>query len=421
VRRRGETIGALSLWSTRANAFVASDVAFLEAVAGQYGQALHRAEGYESEHRTSQALQRRLLSDVPVLHDRATIVTRYQPASSEVAVGGDWYDVVPLGQDRLAVVVGDVVGSGVEAAAVMGQLRSALKGIAFVSPEPVVVLDALDQLAAATAGAPAATVCYALVDLAAATVRFSRAGHPPPLLVSGGTDGDARFLFGHADLPLGLRQGGRREATADLAPGDVLLLYTDGLVERREEGLDVRLELLRTSAAKARRDTVDGLVDDVLEGCIGGVRLRDDLAVLALRDEPAGPERFRVIVPASARQLGPVRHALRDWLLERGVDEDHAGEVLLATSEAATNAVEHAYRDGAGGPELVGVMATLEGDEVVVDVRDTGRWKARPSDTTRGRGLAIARQLGDLEVRSGPSGTTVTFRSSVSAARTRAR
>jgi len=354
-----------------------------------------------------------------VLHDRATIVTRYQPASAEVAVGGDWYDVVPLGHDLLAVVVGDVVGSGVEAAAVMGQLRSALKGIAFVSPEPVAVLEALDRLAAATAGAPAATVCYVLVDLAAGTIRFSRAGHPPPLVVR--ADGDAEFLPGHADLPLGLRVGGRRESTADLAPGDVLLLYTDGLVERRDASLDVRLEVLRSAAASADRDTVERLVDDVLDVCIGDGGLRDDLAVLALRDEPAGPDRYRIVVGASARQLAPMRHDLRDWLQQQGLDRHHVNEIVLATSEAATNAVEHAYRDGVGGAELVGVTATVDADDVVVTVRDTGRWKARPSDTTRGRGLAIARQLGDVEVRSGPSGTTVTFRSSISAARTRAR
>ena len=420
VRRRGEAVGAISVWSTRPGAFGATDVAFLEAVATQFGEALPRAEGYELEHRASQALQRRLLSDVPLLHPRATIVTRYQPASTDVAVGGDWYDVVPLGRDRLAVIVGDVVGSGVEAAAVMGQLRSALKGIALVTPEPVAVLQTLDQVAASTAGAPAATVCYALVDLAAGEVRFSRAGHPPPLVVP--ADGEAaHFLTGFADLPLGLRHGGRREASAAFGADDVLLLYTDGLIERRDAGLDERFEVLRTVAARARRHPLDDFVDDVLAGCVGDQRRRDDLAVLAVRDEPPGTNRFRVLVPARGQELAPLRRSLQAWLVEHGVDELAAGDAVLATSEAATNAVEHAYRDSNGGGELLSVTATSDGDGVVIEVRDTGRWKARPSETSRGRGMSILRRLGSLDVRTGPTGTTVRFRSSLRPDRTRAR
>ena len=421
VRVRGEAVAAISMWSTRAAAFGPTEVAFLEAVAAQLAQALPRAEGYDVEHRASQALQRRLLSDVPLLHPRATIATRYQPSSAEVAVGGDWYDVVPLGRDLVAVVVGDVVGSGVEAAAVMGQLRSALKGIALVSPDPVAVLQTLDQVAATTAGAPAATVCYALVDLAAGEVRFSRAGHPPPLVIPAAPGGEARFLQGFADLPLGLRHGGRRQASADLAPGDVLLLYTDGLVERRDAGLDERFELLRTVAGAARRDAVEHLVDDVLAGCVGDGRLRDDLAVLAVRDEPPGPDRFRVLVPARPQELRRLRLALQAWLVERGVDEIAIGDSVLAVSEAATNAIDHAYRDAAAGAELLSVTATVDAGDVVVEVRDTGRWKARPSATSRGRGLSILRQLGALDLRSGPTGTAMTFRTTVSEGRTTGR
>jgi PAS domain S-box-containing protein len=416
ILHHGDVVGALALWSTVPDAFDAADVRFLEAVAGQASQALVRAEGYEVEHRASQALQRRLLSDVPVLHDRATIVTRYQPAVGGMTVGGDWYDVVRLGPARLAVVVGDVVGSGVDAAAVMGQLRSALKGIALVSPEPAAVLSGLDRLARVTAGAMGATVCYVVVDLEAGNLRFARAGHPPPLVA--GADGGARFVDGRADPPLGMGSGERHETTEPFATGDVLLLYTDGLVERRDAGLDERLELLRATAATATRASVDLLVEEVLDACVGSATLRDDLAVLALRDEPAGPERYRALVPASARELSPLRRSFRAWLVGAGLDDEAIDDVLLATSEAATNAVEHAYRDVVGDRPLVGVAAVATDDGVRVEVRDAGRWKARPSQTTRGRGLAIARALlGDVEVRTGPSGTTVSF----SSGRTRAR
>lgn len=415
ILHHGDVVGALSLWSTSPDAFDDGDARFLESVAGHAAQALRRAEGYEIEHRASQALQRRLLADVPVLHERATLATRYQPAVGGMAVGGDWYDVVRLGPDRLAVVVGDVVGSGVDAAAVMGQLRSALKGIALVSPEPAAVLTGLDQLARITNGAMGATVCYVVADLAAGELRFARAGHPPPLVA--GADGGARFLEGRTDPPLGMGRAERRETIEPFGEGDLLLLYTDGLVERRDAGLDERLEALRAAAAAARRDGLDLFVDDVVEACVAGATLRDDLAVIALRDEPAGPGRFRALVPASAAELSPLRHALRRWLVEAGLDDGAADDVVLATSEAATNAVEHAYRDVVGDRPMVGISAVAVADGVRIEVRDAGLWKSRPSQTSRGRGLGIARALlGDVEVRTGPSGTTVSF----SSGRTRA-
>ena len=421
VRRQAQSLGAIALWSNRPAAFGPRDVAFLEAAAAQYAQTLPRAEGYELEHRASQALQRRLLSDVPVLHERATIATRYQPASTDIAVGGDWYDVVQLDGERLAIVVGDVVGSGIEAAAVMGQLRSALKGIALVTPDPVAVLDTLDHVAAGIGGAPAATVCYVLLDLANGEVRFARAGHLPPLVVSTGPRGGAHFLEGHCDLPLGLRHGGRREATDRLAPGDVLVLYTDGLVERRNTVIDERLEHLRTVAASARDGSIEELVDGLLAGCVGDMRLRDDLAVIAVRDEPATADRFRRVISARAHELSPLRRALLAWLQERRIAEEVVDGVVLAANEAVTNAIEHAYGDVLGGAGHVLVVACADDTYVTVEVRDAGRWQARPSHTSRGRGLSMARQVGAVDVRSGPSGTTVTIRASLSGRRTRGR
>lgn len=408
VRIGPGTRAALSVWTTRPQPFDAPALELLEAMAAQCGQALRRAEGYDVEHRTSQILQRRLLSDVPVLHERATVASRYQPADITMAVGGDWYDVVHLGPDRLALVVGDVVGSGIDAAAVMGQLRSALKGIALVSSEPVVVLEALDRLARGTAGASAATVCYVLVDLAAGRAEVARAGHPPPLLIS--RDG-ACFVEAPADPPLGYARAARRTSTLDIETGhDVLFLYTDGLIERRENPLDERFDLLRDAAEKARRGVLEDLVDDVLVACAHGAPRRDDLAVLAMRDEPAGPDRFRTLVPALAQELSGMRHALRDFLFERAVAERVVDDVVLAASEAATNAVEHAYRDAFVGGGLMSVVATIDDAIVHVEVRDAGRWKAEPSATVRGRGLTITRAvMEEVIVRTGASGTTVSM------------
>lgn len=396
---------ALSMWLTRPRVFGDGDVELLEAMAIQCGEALARAEGYDVEHRSSQILQDRLLADVEVLHDRATVVTRYQPATPEVAVGGDWYDVVHVGPDRLAVVVGDVVGSGVDAAAVMGQLRSALKAVALASDSPVTVLEALDRVARTIAGAPGATVCYVVVDLAAGTAEVARAGHPQPLVVDAS---GAAFVDVPADPPLGFARRPRRATTIGLPSGSTLVLYSDGLVERRGIGLTERFDVLLQAAATARQGVLDDLVDDVVAACVAGAVRQDDLAVLAVRDEPAGASRFRALVPARARELAGLRHGLRDFLGAKDVARDVIDDIVLATSEAATNAVEHAYSDRYTSG-LVGIAATVDDDGTVrVHVRDAGRWKTQPSATSRGRGLGIARALmSDVVVRTGPSGTTV--------------
>jgi PAS domain S-box-containing protein len=410
--------GSLTLWARTPRRFGPAEVDLLQAIAAQCGQAMRRAEGYDIEHRTSQLLQRRLLSGVPVLDERATIVTRYHPAGRDAAVGGDWYDVVHLGPDRLALVVGDVVGSGIDAAAIMGQLRSALKGAAIVLGEPVRVLEALDDIAAGIEGASGASACYVLLDLAAEQATVARAGHPPPLRLPAGGQPEAAFVEAPADPPIGFRREPRRSVTIDLASGDALLLYTDGLVERRDAGLDERLEQLRVAASAVDIDggSLDAAVDEIVAACTAGERaLRDDLAVLAARDEPAGPDRFRRLVPALARELQPLRAALRSWLVdERGLGGPLVDDVVLSAHEAATNAVEHAYRDVYASGGLVSVVASSTGGVVCVEVRDAGEWKPWPSETVRGRGLAIARALMDeVDVRTGPSGTAVSLRRSV--------
>jgi PAS domain S-box-containing protein len=409
VMRAGRVEGTLTLSWRSPRVLAPTERSLLEAIAGQCGHALHRAEGYEAEKRTSQVLQRRLLSDVPIVDARATIVTRYRPANADLAVGGDWYDVVPLGPDRLAVVVGDVVGSGIDAAAIMGQLRSALRGIVAVEAEPVLVLESLDRLAASIDGASGATVCYADIDLAAGRARVSRAGHPPPVVV--GASGGARLLDEHPDPPVGFARWPRRAVDVALGPGDALLLYTDGLVERRGTLLTDRLYVLVAAVEAARRDVLDDLVDDVLAACGEEAPRRDDIAVLAVRDEPAGAERLRTVMPARARSLAPARHELRDWLHGAGVSETRVDDLVLATSELLTNAVEHAYRSPSVVPGLVSLAAHLAGDEVVVEVRDAGSWKPQPSGTARGRGLTIARAVvGSLALHTGPSGTTAVLR-----------
>lgn len=404
----GRPRGALTLawWAPRTLA--TSEAALLEAIAAQSGQALDRALGYDVEHHTSQVLQQRLLSDVPLVHERATLVCRYRSASAELTVGGDWYDVVPLGPDCLALVVGDVVGSGIDAAAVMGQLRSALRGILAVRDDPVAALRSLDRVAEGIEGAAGATVCCAVVDLAAERAWVSTAGHPPPVVVRAG--GGAELLEHLADPPLGFARRPRRSVEAPLPSGDALLLYTDGLIERPGTLLTDQLDRLVQAAGEADAEVLDDLVDAVLAACAHSGPARDDVAVLAVRDEPPGPDRFRRTAAALPREVGEVRRALVAWLAERGVHPEVVEHVALAASELATNAVEHAYRRTGLVRGTFSVTARA-GDRVVVEVRDAGTWKARPSGTVRGRGLAIARAVVEsVSLRTGPSGTTAVLR-----------
>lgn len=403
-------LGALTVWWSRPHRLLANERALLEAFAAVCAQVLQRARIDEVERQASATLQHRMLADAAVLQDGVTIGTRYQPGSSGLAVGGDWYDVVNLDDGRLALSVGDVVGSGIHAAAVMGQLRSALKGIALTDPDPARAISALDRVAHGIRGALGTTVCFVVLDPDRGVARFCRAGHPPPLLLDGG---GARFLMGNGGPPLGVSDSHREAVDVEIEPGSCLLLFTDGLVERRQESLTDRLEVLRVAAESASTSDIEDLLDHLVAACSTDDP-DDDVAVLAVCTAASESGRFHRLIPARAAELAQLRAALRVWLDDVGAG-DVRDDVVLAASEAATNAIEHAYLDvRSWEPVYIAVSGSYDDGEVVVEIRDAGRWKPRPSDTSRGRGLAIARAvMDDVRVRSGPSGTTVTLRRSL--------
>jgi phosphoserine phosphatase RsbU/P len=211
-------------------------------------------------------LQRSLLQSVPLEDRRLRVGAHYQPSVETLEVGGDWHDAFPLAADCIGIVVGDVVGRGIEAAAAMGQLRSATRALAGAGlGGPGHMLAALDGFATGLPLAHLATLAYAEVDLAGGAVRYACAGHPPPALVA--ADGSAKLLWDGRRLPVGVAPNSDPtvEGCATLAPGDQLLLYTDGLVERRGETLDDGLarlvEQLRDARADAPQETVDRLVE----------------------------------------------------------------------------------------------------------------------------------------------------------------
>ncbi len=260
------------------------DEIFLEALAGQCALALERARLYDRERRTAVALQKSLLpARLPQL-DGLEIAARFFPAEAEDAeVGGDWYDAYRLPTGEVALVIGDVMGKGVVAAAGMGRVRSALRALSMSDAAPEVVLDGLDLTFSATEGdEQLVTLVYAVLDPVTRWVRAGGAGHPP-LLHLPGDGGPPRYLTGTVGgTPLGLPEH-RGSIQFRLGEGDLLIGYTDGLIESRERDLDAALEIVAAVAAGVRDRPVADVVDVLAEAMTGGRPREDDVTVLAVR------------------------------------------------------------------------------------------------------------------------------------------
>jgi phosphoserine phosphatase RsbU/P len=206
------------------------------------------------------------------------VAARYV-AGANVGVGGDWYDVFHLPDDRIGVVIGDVVGNGLPAAIVMGRLRSALRAYALEFADPAEVLGKLDRKASYFEANTLATVAYGVIDTASERMDIALAGHLPPILALPGQE--AEFVTVPVGPPVGyhLAVTGRRSAVVDIPPGALLALYTDGLVERRGEDLDERLEQLRAAVHPAAPEMVCA---QVMAAMVGGRPAPDDIALVAV-------------------------------------------------------------------------------------------------------------------------------------------
>ncbi|WP_459644644.1 SpoIIE family protein phosphatase [Kineococcus sp. NUM-3379] len=316
LRGRDRTVGLLTVFTGPDRGVLETeDLTTAREVAARAGLALDNARLYAQQRGLAEGLQRSLLT-APPEPDHLQVVVRYEPAAEAAQVGGDWYDSFLQPDGATVLVIGDVVGHDTAAAAAMGQLRSLLRGIAFTTGEgPAGVLQRLDR---AVEGLQVGTTATAVVarleqdaDLLArhlTRLRWSNAGHPPPIVLR--ADGRIEVLAGEdADLLLGLWSGvPRAEATVDLEWGATVLLYTDGLVERRGQSLDEGLAALRDVLTEVAGGTLDQLCDGVLE------RLRpqvpeDDVALVAVRLHPqdrprpaeAGPNRIPPEVPPGPR------------------------------------------------------------------------------------------------------------------------
>ncbi|POX64548.1 PAS sensor protein [Streptomyces sp. Ru62] len=238
----GEVLGALDLKRTRTpDPFDEDDVILAGELASRAAIAIDNARWFQSVRNTALTLQRSLLPDHPPHHTGLVLASRYQPAQATSEVGGDWYDVIPLTGDKTALVVGDVMGNGIDAAATMGRLRTATCAYADLDLDPGEVLQHLDKITCDLEHY-IVTCLYAVFDPHTRQCRIANAGHMPPALARAGED--PRLLDLPAGAPLGV--GGIRfeTATAELGPGDLLVLYTDGLVETRQHSIDDRLDTL---------------------------------------------------------------------------------------------------------------------------------------------------------------------------------
>ncbi|MGC0318771.1 PP2C family protein-serine/threonine phosphatase [Kitasatospora acidiphila] len=239
-------------------------------------------QAHAREREVALALQDAMLP-VPRLADHHRTAVRYQPAVGALNVCGDWYDLVELPGERLAVAVGDVVGHGLAAAGVMGQLRSALSAASRVSAGPAQALEALGLYARSVNGAESTTAVSVHIDWSALSLTYSSAGHPPPALLREG--GAVAFLDQATDPPLGARpeHASRPQARQEFASGDTLVLYTDGLIERRREDIDVGLARLAHSLATHRALAPEQLADALLHDLLPVAGATDDTALVVIR------------------------------------------------------------------------------------------------------------------------------------------
>jgi serine phosphatase RsbU (regulator of sigma subunit)/anti-sigma regulatory factor (Ser/Thr protein kinase) len=384
----------------------AEDVNLATEIARRVTPAVDDAMRFEREVATAEALQFSLLPDrLPVLRD-AALAARYVPGGVGLKVGGDWYDAVPLRDGRVLLAIGDVVGHGVRAAASMGKLRNVLQYGALDGLAPAALLQRLNAFFCALPDADMATLFVAEYDPNAGRLRYANAGHPPAILRL--PDGTTRLLDEGRSMPLcATEQVHYHDAEHALPPGALLVLYTDGLIERRGESLDAGFARLEDALGDAP-DHVEEVADLLLRDLLLDGAPPDDVALLCVRTAQPGST-LAMELPATPRQLAGMRRAVTDWLERLGASDEEAREITVAVNEIAANAIEHAY----GLTDSRYVVDARAGEDRIVEftVRDEGRWRTRRSRADRGRGLDLARALMDsVEVEPGEDGTVVRLR-----------
>ncbi|MCX4695683.1 SpoIIE family protein phosphatase [Streptomyces sp. NBC_01408] len=397
---RGSLLGLLSLWrAKRPEPFEADDLTLAEEFAARAAVCIDNARRYTQQHRAALTLQHSLLPRELPEHSAVELAHRYLPAEPAAGVGGDWFDVIPLSGARVALVVGDVVGHGLHAAATMGRLRTAVHTLANLDYAPDEVLFHLDDLVNRLADEQepsgrrphgqqivGATCLYAVYDPISRLCTLSRAGHLPPAVVT--PDGQVSLPELPEGPPLGLGGLPFESAELELAEGSLLALYTDGLVEARGRDVDVGLERLRKALSRPGR-SLDETCTAVQEALLPE-RPRDDVALLLARTRVLAPEQVASWeLPAEPTAAAQARDLTAATLTRWGLEE-MAFTAELVVSELITNA----YRYGGGTPAT---LRLIRDRCLICEVSDSSSTaphlrRARTTDEG-GRGLFLVAQL----------------------------
>ena len=316
LRQAGRTVGVLGMTFATAREFPDDERSFATTLVTQAAQAFERAALTDARAQVADTLQHSLLPATPPTVDQLALATHYLPGVAGVQAGGDWYDVIPLDPDRTAIVVGDVVGQGAQAAAVMGQLRAALSAIlTMLGPgsDPAEALARLNDYAPRVPGARGSTAVCVIIDTDAGTLRWARAGHPPPLLLR--HDGELVVLDDAGGPLLGAYVPGSGSSaytsvTTGFVPGDTVLLYTDGLVERRGELIDDGIDRLAAAARKLMVIDPSRQVTDLIAAVVPDQYVHDDIALVAARCLPPALHARHPALPGPAHPHPPTGRRL---------------------------------------------------------------------------------------------------------------
>jgi CHASE3 domain sensor protein/GAF domain-containing protein/anti-sigma regulatory factor (Ser/Thr protein kinase) len=355
LRARGVMMGLVGFWrSERPEPFEADELSYAEEVVAKGAVAIDNARRYTRERATALALQRSLLPQQLPGQAALEVASRYLPAGSRAGVGGDWFDVIPLSGTRVALVVGDVVGHGIHAAATMGRLRTAVRTLADVDLPPDELLTHLDDLVIhltseeqagiaegdkAAAGELGATCLYAIYDPISRRCVLASAGHPMPFVVA--PDGSVELVTGSTGPPLGVGGLPFESIELELAAGSVLALYTDGLIESRDHDIDQGIERLRQALSlptQSLETTCDTVINSLLPD---PERPADDVALLLAGIRAMSPEQVATWdIPADNARVVEARELAVGQLEAWGLQEAQFVTELVV-SELVTNAIRY--------------------------------------------------------------------------------
>ncbi|WP_420310442.1 SpoIIE family protein phosphatase [Streptomyces sp. YS-B37] len=388
----GRRVGICVITYDRPHMFRREERTLFTALSGLVAQAMERARLYDAEHKRAQELQRGLLPRVLPSVPAVSAAARYLPAGTDMEVGGDWYDVIPLSADRVALVIGDVMGHGLSEAATMGRLRTAVRTLADLEMPPDELFSHLDEMVGGLGEDFYATCLYAVYDPADRRCSVITAGHPPPAVVR--PDGTAYFLDLPCNPPLGVAAPPLDMAEVTLPEGSLLVLYTDGLVESADRGIEQGMARLRQRLGTGYGGTpeLDGLCDDLIADMLPDpFRINDDAALLVARTHALAPQDIASWqLPDEPTAAGQARHGVRKQLEAWDLEELSMTTELLV-SELVGNVIRHA-----SGPMT---LRLLRSRTLICEVSDGSLSMPRirrAADTDEGgRGLQLVAAMAD--------------------------